>query len=154
MQPVDFKNYSYPSPCTNQAEKSVRVHDGTYEYQYDRLSATVQTIYRGTMSKGTGVAIVAIACEVPIGGFDAVAHAYAIDGDRAIRLTDVGTCTYAAGDDPYPKGGWIHATFKGGLLYVDVWDGTNDVTAWTVTTYALREGQLQRVYRERHHRKR
>jgi hypothetical protein len=153
---VNFDELTYPSgPCYTDTS---HMHGGHYtdpgktNQAGTDLDAVVEEVDAG-VSGGAQLALVILECDFPK-GWNAQARVYRVAGGKAIALKQVAAFdesqSYLTGGGPLPSGGWIHVSFSGGKLYVDVW---NKGTTWTVTTYAWRGGALVQLYRQVHQRR-
>lgn len=151
---VNFDDFTYaggPGNCTH-----VTLRDGTATGSEDEYEAYVQDLFAGTVS-GVSVAVVVLRCEYHGHGFDASAQAFSVAGGKATKIGTVGDGGMTSADSAFPPwpGGWIHVSFRDGLLYADVWDRAQACSRsadWVSTAYAVRGGRLVAVNTMRHHR--
>jgi len=144
---VDFMNFTYTTnPCAQNVPVPAVMRKGSFSYFDSKMAAGfdlhVVTVYEGSLQAGTRQAVVVLACDFPVGG---TAAAYAFDerGAAAVMLGRVGTADWGPDWGSGPSS--IHVRFANRFLYVDQCKDT-DCTLNVVTTYALRNGKLVKVY--------
>jgi len=151
---IDFGNFTYvggPGNCTR-----VTLRDGSATDRMDEYEAYLQDVFAGAVS-GVAVAVVVLRCEYHGHGFDSAAQVFSVAGGKASKIGVLGEGAMASADSPFPAwpGGWIHVSFRGGLLYADVWDRDKACSGnadWVSTGYAVRGGKLVALGTLRHHR--
>ena len=151
---VDFMNFTYAkNPCFKNVPVPAVMERGTFSYYDKNMGAGfdlhVSAVYRGSLAAGTHQAVVVIACDFPVGG-TAEAYAFSESGAAATPLADVASANWGPDWGAGPDS--IHVRFAKTLLYVDAC-GNDECTHYVVTTYALRNGKLVKVYRRIHQRK-
>lgn len=151
---VDFDDFSYSGGPGNCAHVTLR--DGTASDPEGEYEAYVEDLFSGTVS-GVPVAVVVLRCEYHGHGFDAEAQVFSVAGAKAIAIGTLGQGGMPSADSGLPPwpGGWIHVSFRDGLLYADVWDrarACNRGADWESTAYSVREGKLVALRSTRHHR--
>lgn len=143
---VDFKNSTYSNtPCGDQ---KVAVNNGLAWYDRGdvQFQVSVGSVKYGSLKPGTRQALVMLTCKFPVGSTSAL-HLYDVG---ATGPKDLGVLATADADSGYAVD-WVYTNFKNGLLYVDRCDWASDACKTSiVTTYALRNGKLTKVY-ETHH---
>lgn len=153
---VDFMNFTYTrNPCQSNVAVPAVMKKGAFSY-FDRKAGngfdlSVDSVHEGSLAPGTRQAVVVIDCEFP-GAVGGTAGAYAYDERKnsAILLQQVGGTNW--GPDWGGRPDSIHIRFANRFLYVD--QCKNDVCDhYVVTTYALRNGKLVKVFVQTHTRK-
>lgn len=151
---ANFLNYTYSAnPCSKNVPVPVVMKNGSFAY-YDKAMGAgfdlhVAAVVNGSLAPGTHQAVVVIACDFPVGG-TAGAYAFSDRGATAEPLGEVATANWGPDWGAGPDS--IHVRFTKKFLYVDACKN-DDCTETIVTTYALRNGKLAKVYELTHQRK-
>jgi hypothetical protein len=148
---VNFLNFTYTTnPCASNVPVPVVMKGGSFSY-YDRkmgqgFDLSVKTVLEGSLQAGTRQAVVVIACDFPIGG---TAAAYLFDerNGGAVELAQVGTADWGGDWGAGPDS--IHLRFAKQFLYVDQCKD-NDCKLFVLTTYAMKNGKLAKVFVQTH----
>jgi len=157
---VDFNNFKYThDPCSSNVPVPVVMQNGGFSYtdphdQSVGFDLHVDRVVEGSLSPRTRHAIVIIECQLPAGeGGMAAAYLYAEHGNTAVYVDTVGEAEW--GPDWGEGQETIHVRFTDKFLYVDrcneVFHCLDD-NVYVVTTYALRNGKIVKVYEETHKR--
>ena len=151
---VDFMNFTYATnPCYKNVPVPAVMVKGSFSYFDKDMGAgfdlRVDSVKRGSLVRGTQQAVVVLVCDYPIGG-TAEAYIFSDRGNSAPMLGAVASANWGADWGAAPNS--IHATFRKQYLYIDACKD-DDCTANIVTTYALRNGKLVKIYEHTHKRK-
>lgn len=151
---ADFMNFTYAkNPCSKNVPVPAVMERGAFSYYDKNMGAGfdlhVSSVYRGSLAPGERQAVVVIACDFPVGG-TAEAYAFSESDSTAVLLADVASASWGPDWGAGPDS--IHVRFAKNLLYVDAC-GNDECTYYVVTTYALKNGKLVKVYRQTHQRK-
>ena len=156
---VDFMNFTYavkPNPCGANQTTALVMRKGTFSYKDPQPTSDAEyaTFVRG-VTEGTLVtrqkhAVVVISCDYPADGGAAGAYLYAETKAGATLVARVGSASWGTDWGAGPQS--IHVRFQKNLLYVDQCKNI-DCTLNVVTTYAIKNGNLTKVYIETHKRK-
>jgi hypothetical protein len=156
---VDFMNFTYnQNPCAGNVNVPVVMRNGSFSW----MSSTdpswgfefhVDRVVQGSLKPGTRQAVVVIACDAPVDGGAAEAYLYDERKNGATFVAKVGEADWGSDWGEPPTS--IHIRFTDKFLYVDQCLNVSECDAadYIVTTYALREGKIVKVYEETHKRK-
>ena len=150
---VDFLNFTYATnPCAKNVPVPAVMRKGSFSY-FDQKMGTgfdlhVSRITEGTLVDGQRHAVVILACDYPVGG-TAAAYLYAENKVGATFVAQVGDANWGGDWGAGPDS--IHLRFAKHFLYVDQCKDT-DCTLDVVTTYAIKNGKLKKVFVETHKR--
>jgi len=144
---VDFLNFTYPTnPCYKNVPVPAVMVKGSFSYFDKNMGAGfdlhVDSVKKGSLAPGTQQDVVIIACDFPIGG-TAEAYVFSDRGNSAAPLGDVASANWGGDWGAGPDS--IHVTFRNRYLYIDACKD-DDCTTNIVTTYALKNGRLLKVY--------
>ena len=148
---VDFMNFTYmTNPCAHNVPVPVVMRKGNFSYFDEKMGAGfdlhVDSVKEGSLKDGTRQALVVLACDFPVGG-TAAAYLFDEHNDAAVLLAQVGEANWGADWGRGPRS--IHVRFAKHFLYVDQCKN-DDCTMSVVTTYALRDGKLAKVFVQTH----
>ena len=125
---------------------------GAFSYFDQKMGAgfdlRVDSVKRGSLIPGTRQAVIVLVCDFPVGG-TAEAYVFSEGASSATMLGAVASANW--GPDWGAGAGSIHVTFKKRFLYVDA-SKSDECTTNVVTTYALKDGRLVKVYEQTHKR--
>ncbi len=152
---VDFMNFTYAkNPCEKNVPVPVAMRKGSFSYFDDKMGAgfdlSVHSVTEGSLAKGTRQAVVVLACDYPSDGGTAAAYAFDERQSATVLLSEVGEANWGSDWGAGPQS--IHMRFAKQFLYIDACKD-DDCTTNVVTTYALKNGRLLKVYEQTHKRK-
>ena len=150
---VNFMNFTYPvNPCDDPGPVTVENGKGSYANPKDPsmgFDIAVDRVVEGSLRAGTRQAVVVLTCTSFDGG-GAEAYLFEEDGNRLSFVQKVADAQWGAdwGGDT------IHIRFADNFLYVDRCKIPNCRKGedYVVTTYAVRNGKIVRIYEQTHKR--
>lgn len=151
---VDFLNFTYATnPCSKNVPVPAVMRKGSFSY-FDRTMGAgfdlfVRGVTEGTLVDGQKHAVVVMTCDYPSDGGVAGAYLYAENKTGATYVAQVGDASWGSDWGAGPQS--IHLRFQNHFLYVDQCKDT-DCTLNVVTTYAIKNGKLTKVFVETHKR--
>jgi hypothetical protein len=156
---VDFMNFTYTqNPCAGNVRVPIVMRNGSFSWTSPNdpswsFDFHVDRVVEGSLKPGTRQAVIVIACDAPVDGGAAQAYLFDERNNRAIFVEKVGEADWGIDWGEPPTS--IHIRFTDKFLYVDQCENPSDCDGvdYVVTTYAMRDGKIVRVYQETHKRK-
>lgn len=154
---IDFMNFTYKShPCSDNVPTPVAISNGSASVVDPKDPSSgfdfrVDQVVEGSLAPGTRQVVVVMECDFPMGGV-AAGYLYSITGQSVTLIQQVGVAEWGGdwGVDPST----IHIRFAGNFLYIDRCKVSTYCADhnYVVTTYAVRDGKVVKVYEMTHKR--